>query len=228
VHRTRRTAEVHDVSFDYQKHQSHLPGLHRQELRVSFRAGELMSIESPAEPRAPSPPPERGRSASEARRVGVTASRFNRTVFKTIFARRLRRYSTDVEAKLWRKLRSAQVDGASFRRQHPAGPYILDFYSPTLRLAIELDGGQHGDGPHERRDQVRDRWLEKRGVTVMRFWNSDITQNFAGVLDSIAAKIAELRAAEMTPTPALARRPPPFRGRCTEFAGPLRHTQCRY
>jgi very-short-patch-repair endonuclease len=53
----------------------------------------------------------------------------------------LRRDATYVERKLWYRLRSAQIDGTSFRRQHPAGHYVLDFYSPTLLLAIELDGG---------------------------------------------------------------------------------------
>jgi very-short-patch-repair endonuclease len=75
--------------------------------------------------------------------VGVKeGSRFNRTTFKTARARRLRRDGTDVERRLWYRLRNAQIDGASFRRQHPAGNYILDFYCPALRLAIELDGGQ--------------------------------------------------------------------------------------
>ncbi|MGZ5854101.1 MAG: endonuclease domain-containing protein, partial [Xanthobacteraceae bacterium] len=100
--------------------------------------------------------------------MGVTASHFNRTLLKTFYARRLRRDSTDVEVKLWNRLRSAQIGGVSFRHQHPAGAYILDFYCPTLRLAIKLDSGQHCDIPQERRDQVRDQWLEKRGVAVMR------------------------------------------------------------
>ena len=79
-------------------------------------------------------------------RVGVGvegARRFNRTAIKTARARRLRRDWTDVERRLWQKLRNAQIDGASFRRQHPAGRYILDFYCSALQLAIELDGGQH-------------------------------------------------------------------------------------
>ncbi len=67
-------------------------------------------------------------------------SHFNRTAIKTARARTLRRDGTDVERRLWQKLRNAQIDGASFRRQHPAGRYILDFYCPALQLAIELDG----------------------------------------------------------------------------------------
>jgi very-short-patch-repair endonuclease len=125
-------------------------------------------------------------------RVGVTHStRFDRTSIKTERARRLRRDATDVERRLWQKLRKAQIDGASFRRQHAAGNYILDFYCPALQLAIELDGGQHAQAAV--RDRRRDEWLAQRGVTVLRFWNSDVTQNLSGVLEVIALKVSELR-----------------------------------
>jgi very-short-patch-repair endonuclease len=74
----------------------------------------------------------------------------------------------------------------------------LDFYCPTLRLAVELDGGQHAQS--ESRDRQRDEWLRQRGVTVLRFWNSDITENLSGVFEVIAAKISELKSQELTPT----------------------------
>ena len=118
-------------------------------------------------------------------------SRFNRTASKTVRARGLRQDATDVERRLWQKLRGAQIDGASFRRQHPAGRYILDFYCPALQLAVELDGGQHASAAS--RDQQRDQWLRERGVTMLRFWNSDVTENLSGVLEVIAAKISELK-----------------------------------
>jgi very-short-patch-repair endonuclease len=133
--------------------------------------------------------------------VGVKpASRFNRSEEKTERARQLRRDSTDVEARLWAKLRHSQIHGAGFRRQHPAGPYVLDFYCPALRLAVELDGGQHNEAAHQTRDRRRDQWLGERGVTMLRFWNSDVTENLSGVIETIAAKLAELKSAEMTPT----------------------------
>jgi very-short-patch-repair endonuclease len=154
------------------------------------------------------PPPERGRVgvgvASNFERGG---SRFNRTQVKTERARELRQNVTDVERRLWQKLRGAQIDGASFRRQHPAGNYILDFYCSALRLAIELDGGQHATAVS--RDRLRDEWLAQQGVTVLRFWNSDVTQNLSGVLEVIAAKVSELKAegarsvVRWTPTPTL-------------------------
>jgi very-short-patch-repair endonuclease len=131
--------------------------------------------------------------------VGVNrGSRFNRTDVKTKRARKVREDATDVERRLWAKLRSAQIEGASFRRQHPAGNYVLDFYCPALRLAIELDGGQHAISPT--RDRVRDEWLERRGVTVLRFWNSDVVENLPGVLETIAAKVLHLKSGGTTPT----------------------------
>ena len=162
-------------------------------------------------------------------------SRFNRTPRKTEVARNLRRGETDVERRLWHRLRNGQICDAQFRRQHPAGRYILDFYCPALALAVELDGSQHAETGT--RDHERDEWLKQKGVIVLRFWNSDVTENLNGVLEVIAAKIDGLRSAPdrshphwsgertVDPHPArhsasktrvdalMARRPPPFRGR---------------
>jgi very-short-patch-repair endonuclease len=150
------------------------------------------------------PPPERGRSIGFAQRSrsggGQVASRFNRTEEKTKRARNLRRAATHVEGRLWSKLRRAQLDGLSFRRQHSAGPYILDFYCPESRLVIELDGGQHSERAQRARDQRRTTWLQERGVTELRFWNNDITENLHGVLEHIRSVADDLRAGGMTPT----------------------------
>jgi len=105
-----------------------------------------------------------------------------------------------VEKRLWRWLRDGRLDGLSFRRQHPAGPYILDFYCPQLRLAIELDGGQHTYRRQEAHDQRRTAWLRGCGVTELRFWNNDVTKNLYGVLESIQAAAKELRDLGRTPT----------------------------
>src|SRR6267378_1379077 len=169
----------------------------------------MIRTQPPADGGGASPPPERGRSTGEARRVGV--SRFNRTRPKTERARGLRRDSTNVEMRLWQKLRNKQL-GADFRRQHPAGSFVLDFYCPALRLAIELDGGQHAEGTQQDKDRLRDRWLSERGVTMLRFWNSDVTENITGVLEVIAARVSELQASKATPTRRPRRRPPPLRG----------------
>jgi very-short-patch-repair endonuclease len=131
--------------------------------------------------------------------VGIKRSRFDLTKLKTARARQLRRNSTSVEMNLWQKLRNRQL-GVDFRRQHPAGSFILDFYCPALSLAIELDGGQHGDVGAKRDDDRRDQWLLDRGVTTLRFWNSDVVTNLGGVLEVIAARVAELQSFKVTPT----------------------------
>ena len=147
------------------------------------------------------PPPERGRTASEASRVGVRpSSQYNRTPEKTARARKLRRAATEVEKRLWTKLRDGRLDGLSFRRQHPAGPYILDFYCLELCLSIELDGGQHTYQRQEAHDAKRATWLRRCGVTELRFWNNDVTKNLYGVLEKIKEAADELRNLRRTPT----------------------------
>jgi very-short-patch-repair endonuclease len=69
-------------------------------------------------------------------------TRFDRTPEKTHRARSLRANATKAERKLWRRLKSKQIEGLKFRKQHPIGPYILDFYCPEVKLCIEVDGGQ--------------------------------------------------------------------------------------
>ena len=85
--------------------------------------------------------PRKGEVGAQ-RRVGVD-KRFDRTPLMTAKARRLRLAMTDAERKLWSGLRKDQL-GVAFRRQHPIGKYVLDFYCASLGLVIELDGGQHG------------------------------------------------------------------------------------
>jgi very-short-patch-repair endonuclease len=105
-----------------------------------------------------------------------------------------------VEGRLWSKLRDGRLDGLNFRRQHPAGPYILDFYCPQLCLAIELDGGQHTYARQEAHDRKRTAWLQSCGVTELRFWDSDVTRNLYGVLEKIKEVADELRRLGRTPT----------------------------
>ena len=59
--------------------------------------------------------------------------------------------------------------GPKFRRQHTVGPYTLDFYCLAVRLAIELDGGQHYEGARREQDELRDEWLANQGIRVLRF-----------------------------------------------------------
>ena len=98
----------------------------------------------------------------------------------------LRKSQTEVEKALWGKLRNRQLSGIKFFRQYSLGSYILDFYSPTLKLAIELDGGQHAEQDNREYDESRSEYLRSQGVKVLRFWNNEVIENMEGVLQKIA------------------------------------------
>jgi very-short-patch-repair endonuclease len=83
-------------------------------------------------------------------------------------ARRMRKALTPQELGLWLRLRDRKLGGFRFRRQHPMGPYILDFYCPEARLAIEIDGYSHGVEGAAERDARRDAWLLARNVETLR------------------------------------------------------------
>jgi very-short-patch-repair endonuclease len=97
---------------------------------------------------------------------------------------------TDAEAILWRSLRTRRFGRFKFRRQHPVGNYVLDFYCAEAKLAIELDGGQHAREDHSTPDKARTRDLEKRGIRVLRFWNNEVFQNLDGVMIRVAEALA--------------------------------------
>ena len=91
-------------------------------------------------------------------------------------ARQLRKSATQHERLLWRHLRNRQLQGWKFRRQHPVDRYIIDFYCPEARLAIELDGGGHNFANRESLDQKRTRFLASKNILVLRFWNYQINR----------------------------------------------------
>jgi very-short-patch-repair endonuclease len=98
-------------------------------------------------------------------------------------ARELRRRETVAEAILWTALRGRQVAGLKFRRQRPAGPFVLDFYCPDHRLVVEVDGGIHDE--QREQDAARTAILEQYGYRVLRFRNEEIESDFAAVLARI-------------------------------------------
>jgi very-short-patch-repair endonuclease len=115
-------------------------------------------------------------------------------------AKKLRKTSTDAERFLWRHLRSWQnTDQVKFRRQHPIGPYVVDFVSLEDMLVIELDGGQHKKT--KERDRERDTWLEESGYKVKRFWNSDVFKNTEGVLKEIKKALGSGHSPSPRPSP---------------------------
>jgi very-short-patch-repair endonuclease len=99
-------------------------------------------------------------------------------------AKRMRRDPTEVEKRLWWRLRDLNRIGAGFRRQAAIGPYVADFAWLSARLIVELDGSQHAEETAAR-DAVRDVWLRERGFRVLRFWNSDVVENLDGVVEAI-------------------------------------------
>ena len=100
----------------------------------------------------------------------------------TAIARRLRRDQTDEEKGLWPALKAGRFAGFKFRRQHPKAKYFLDFYCSMARLAVELDGFQHGLPEHLQRDEERAKFLAAEGIQELRFWNHQWRKNREGVL----------------------------------------------
>ena len=91
-------------------------------------------------------------------------------------ARKPRRSMSLPEVLLWRELRK-KANGRQFRRQHPAGPYVLDFFCATSNLAIEVDGEAHSRGDRPERDVSRDDWLRAQGIQVMRIPAVEVLKN---------------------------------------------------
>ncbi len=122
-------------------------------------------------------------------------------------ARTLRREMTLPEVVLWQALRGRRLKGLRFRRQHPVGQYILDFYCPSARLAVEVDGMAHDFVEQAVHDARRDAWLSERGVRVLRFQARDVLgeDGLEGVLMAIAG-------AASAPSTAFGGPPPPQSG----------------
>ena len=104
---------------------------------------------------------------------------------QTQIARTLRKNLTETEVSLWKHLRGRQLNGHKFRRQHPIGPYIVDFVCLEKHLVIEVDGGQHNDTRRENYDNIRTAWLESQGFQVIRFWNNQVLTSLDAVKESI-------------------------------------------
>jgi len=108
------------------------------------------------------------------------------------------------ERLLWRELRGGQLAGARFRRQHPIGPYILDFYCATAFMAVEIDGAAaHGGPDRAAHDDRRDAWLKEQGIQVVRFAAADVLNDDRRgfVLAAIGAALAPSTALRAVPLP---------------------------
>ena len=111
--------------------------------------------------------------------------------------RTLRKKQTDAECKLWQRLRNKQVHGLKFYRQYSVGSYILDFYCPQRLLAIELDGSQHLAAKEY--DDDRTAYLQRLGITVIRFWDHEVLQEMDVVMEVIWNKLLREETIRITP-----------------------------
>ncbi|SRR3989339_1000736 len=105
--------------------------------------------------------------------------------------RSLRKNFTDAERRLWSRLRNKQLFGFKFFRQYSVGSYILDFYCPMAKLAIELDGGQHIQGVQVLYDEKRTGYLNEHNIKVIRFLDNDVLKNTEGVLLEISRNLTK-------------------------------------
>jgi very-short-patch-repair endonuclease len=117
-------------------------------------------------------------------------------------ARKLRREMTLPEVLLWEHLRANKI-GAKFRRQHPIGAYVADFYCASSKLVIEIDGETHDRGDRPQRDEARDTMMQGAGYQVLRVAAVDVLRNMDSVLQTICAAVdCPLHRASTVPLPA--------------------------
>ena len=110
-------------------------------------------------------------------------------------ARHLRRNLSPPEARLWSRLRARLRGAPAFRRQHPIGPYVIDFYCAKARLAVEVDGISHDMGDRPQRELRRDAWLRSEGISVPHIPAIDVMRAIDDVLDAIVrTAIAKIEA----------------------------------
>jgi very-short-patch-repair endonuclease len=140
-------------------------------------------------------------------------------------AKSLRRQMSLPEVLLWKALKGRKLQGLRFGRQHPIGPYVLDFYCEAERLAVEVDGGSHDFGDRPERDQRRDAWVLAQGVTTPRLSASLILND---VDDATRAIFAHLEGADDAdiPRPRSSPRAKPDQGEDLESQIPSRPRSC--
>ena len=143
-------------------------------------------VDSKTFDRATSPFGRRG-TASVSSQGDEHLMRYNKSLRS--FARELRCNMTKAEIMLWRRIRRKQIYDTQFLRQRPFGPFILDFYARAIKLALEIDGGQHFTAVHQDKDKNRDLYLAEFGIRTLRFTNLEILKDCSKVLSRIEAEV---------------------------------------
>jgi very-short-patch-repair endonuclease len=109
------------------------------------------------------------------------------------YARRMRNNPTKSEAELWRHLKGDQLLGVDFHRQKPIGKYIADFYSHDVLLVIEVDGASHNDIETKLKDVKKTEYIERIGITVLRFTDEEVLEHTSSVLQTIREYVTAYR-----------------------------------
>jgi very-short-patch-repair endonuclease len=107
---------------------------------------------------------------------------------KKSLRQKLRHDATPAEKLLWKSLKKSGA-GAKFRRQHGVGPYVLDFYCPEQKLAVEIQGGVHQDVLRSAYDMDRHTWLEAQGIRVLSFNNRELLESSEYVVGIIRTAV---------------------------------------
>ena len=105
----------------------------------------------------------------------------------------LRRNLTESEKILWTRLSKNQLNGLRFKRQHPIGKYIADFYCHKHKLVIEIDGLYHNDNNQKEKDATRDQTMQDKGLNILRFTNDEVRQSVDTVISKIEDYLAQAR-----------------------------------
>ncbi len=115
---------------------------------------------------------------------------------KKIRRKELRNSSTAAEAVLWTRLKESQLEGKKFRRQTGIGPYIVDFFCPECRVVVELDGAPHFGPNAAEYDASRTKYLEEKGIRVIRFENKSVYKDVESVLEEIRKELVPKKPSE--------------------------------
>ncbi len=106
--------------------------------------------------------------------------------------RQLRGEMPICERRLWQCLRGKKICDVRFHRQHSIGSYVVDFYAPSVRLAVEVDGESHESAEGQQSDRERTQWLERQGVNVLRVKNEDVVERIGEVVSRIEEEVRRL------------------------------------
>lgn len=164
-------------------------------------------------PKTGSPPSKGGVSAGR----GGLKEKINNLPYLKTFRKNLRSNLTPAEATFWKVVQNKQFEGRKFRRQHSVGSYILDFYCPSEKLAVELDGEVHFNEIAREYDYERKLFLENYGIKVLRFENKLVFEDLEWVLSVIKNNFGWSKTTPHPTTPHPSDAAPPLEG--GEFAG---------